>query len=110
MEFTLTTWAGDTMIGYEPIHAFDDSHAAAYAQGVLSQWTKGHEAFLLQSGVRYAIDRNDAKDVGNIQNKTTLVGTWHVVPAPVSLTFVWHIPAEVLRTDPEVASAKTAKR
>ena len=89
MQFVLTTWAGDKLVRYEPIYAPSADHAVIYAQGVLTERTKGHEDFLIEAGVRYCVD-NDVQDPGAyILNMKTLVGTWHLIHDQPSARLVW---------------------
>lgn len=108
MQFVLTTWAGDKLVAYEPIIAQDVTQAAVYVQGVLSERTKGHEDYLIQTGVRYCLD-NDLQDpAAYILNPSSLLGTWHLVPSNPSARLVWqHGPRSVVPT--ELQNSKAAK-
>ena len=105
MQFVLTTWAGEKLVRYEPIYAPTADHAVIYAQGVLTERTKGHEDFLIEAGVRYCVD-NDVQDPGAyILNPKTLVGTWHLVQDQPAPRLVW----EAGRNKAERSTAITKK-
>lgn len=101
MQFVLTTWAGDKMVGFEPIVASDINQAAMYVQGVLSERTKGHEDYLIQTGARYCIDSDLESPDAYALNSATLQGTWHLVPAKPVPRLVWQNAPE--RTEPAEA-------
>lgn len=89
MQFVLTTWSHERMIGYEPINAMGIEEAVSYVQGILSERTKGYEGFLIESGIRYCVDSDIQNPSAYILNSETLVGTWHLVPGRPSARLVW---------------------
>ena len=54
--YNLTTWSGDRLVGYEPIVAASAGEAVAFAQGLLTERTRGETHFLVKMGVRYVVD------------------------------------------------------
>ena len=87
--YNLTTWSGDRLVGYEPIVAASAGEAVAFAQGLLTERTRGETHFLVKMGVRYVVDHGHRALEELTLGTESTIGTWHTVEQGGGVRLLW---------------------
>lgn len=88
-QYNLTTWSGDRLVAYEPITAPTAGEAVAFAQGLLTERTKGETNFLAKMGVRYVVDHGHRPLEELTVGTESIIGTWHIVEHAGGTKLLW---------------------
>jgi hypothetical protein len=87
--YNLTTWSGERLVGYEPIAASSAGEAVAFAQGMLTERTRGHGRILASMGVRYLVDHGERSLDDLTIGSESAIGTWHLVEQGLDIRLLW---------------------
>lgn len=76
-DYALTTWAGDRLIGYEPIIAKSAPEATAFAQGMLTERVRHHVKDLDNKNLRYDVEHGSrALHEVPSEHVAVVIGSW----------------------------------
>lgn len=89
-EYAVSTWAGERMVGHEPIFAESISEARAFVQGMVTERVRDHTSMLARLGVRYVIEHGHRTlEELTTHSPVNSLGTWHVVEKPGGSSLIW---------------------
>lgn len=88
--FVVTTWAGDRMIGHEPLLAESIAEARAFAQGMITERMRNHTSMLAKFGLRYVIEHGHRTlEELSSHSPANAIGTLHMVEKPTGPVLIW---------------------
>lgn len=88
-KFNLMTWSGGRLVAYEPITASSKSEAVAFAQGILTERTKGETDFLNRVNVWYVIDHGHHALDDLPTEAASGIGSWHIAQEIGGTALLW---------------------
>lgn len=89
-KYAVTTWAGERMVGHEPVIAESISEAKAFVQGMITERVRDHTSMLARLGVRYVIEHGHRTlEELTTHSPVNALGVWHVVEKPGGATLIW---------------------
>ncbi|WP_426051934.1 hypothetical protein [Brevundimonas sp. SL161] len=88
--YAVSTWAGDRLVGHEPLVAESITEVRAFVQGMITERVRDHKSMLAQFGIRYVIEHGHRTlEELTTHSPANQIGTWHVVDKPAGTSLIW---------------------
>lgn len=89
-DYALTTWAGDRLIGCEPIIAKSFLEATAFAQGMLIERVRHHVQDLVSKNLRYDVEHGSrALHEVTSDHVAVVIGSWTLDVTTPGTPLIW---------------------